>query len=152
MSLTVEIRLPGLTSGIAIELDREADLAGVPLQFVPPKPATRWRRAREAHVSLEDLREDPSLASETLDHPDGYPQSPEVRAWLRRALFFLAEHAPERRFSFRAGWSDYPSRGTAAIEVNSFFELLERGALRSDATYDVTKAEETPYLHQPGLS
>lgn len=144
MSLTVKILLPGLTSAVATDLDRAADLADVPLHFVPPKPATRWRRAREAHVSLEDLREEPSLASETLDHPDGYPQSAEVRTWLRRALFFLAEHAPAQRFSFRAGWSDYPSRGTTAIDVDSFFELLDRGALRSDATYDVTVGDAPP--------
>jgi len=87
-----EIQVPGLTQEAARELDRRADLAGLPLLFIPPRPQTRWRAARRAHVEMTDLRDDPSVASEALDHPDGWPQDRDVRERMRRAI---GENAPE---------------------------------------------------------
>ena len=145
MSSSIEVTLPGLTREAAVELDRRADLAGLPLAFVPPRPAGRFRASRPALVELQDLREDPSIASETLDHPEGWPQDDSVREWLERAVRFLGECAPEDRFMFRAGWGDSPPGSTIDTNLTTFLAKISAGELRSDQLYDVRigRSDET---------
>jgi hypothetical protein len=45
-------------------------------------------------VELIDLREDPSIGSETLGFQDGWPHDPHVRAWFLGAMRFLARARP----------------------------------------------------------
>ncbi len=68
---------------------------------------------------MKDLRDDPSIGSETLDHPDAWPQDPRVRDWLARAMQFLGEHAPERRFVFQAGWNEQAPTGAVELGLEA---------------------------------
>ena len=137
MSLFIEIELPGLTREVAIDLDRRADLAGAPFSFVTPRAPTRWRAARRAYVGMEDLREDPSIGSETLDHPEGWPKDNHVRAWLEQAIRFLGTNAPEQRFTFHAGWPEHRATSTQTLDLADFLELIVSGRIRSAQRYDV---------------
>lgn len=142
MSNSIEIEMPGVTRVAASELDRRADLAGMPFTFIPPRPAKRWASERPSRVVMEDLREDPSIASETLDHPEGWPEDAAVRQWLEQAARFLGDNAPEQRFSFRAGWGDN-QRPTSdgETELADFLEMVAAGRLRADDRYTIRSTE-----------
>jgi hypothetical protein len=138
MSLTISLRVPGLTEESAHSLSRAATLEGAPFTAVwsrgghLPRPrAGRWT------IAMHDLDSDPSVASETLDHPDGWPEAPSVRDWLARAFAFLVAQAPESRFSVSAGWGDHGSGERIAVSAEALLELVNAGRLRADVTYDV---------------
>ena len=86
---------------------------------------------------MEHLREDPSLASETLDHPGGWPENGEVCDWLLRAFAFLGEHAPEGRFAFRAGWGDNSRAGAVGLTLAELLRRVRAAELRADELYEV---------------
>jgi hypothetical protein len=89
---------------------------------------------------MEDLREDPSIASETIDYPEGWPQDAAVREWLERAASFLGDNAPEQRFTFQAGWGDNERPKTnGEIELAAFVEMIAAGQLRADRRYAVRR-------------
>lgn len=142
MSNEIEIEIPGLTAAVAVELDRRADLFGTPFTFIPPR-RTRWLAAeQEASVLVADLREEPNVASETLDHPEGWPESDEVRQWLARAARFLGDNAPQRRFTFRAGWGDHRRQmANGDIDIETFLGLIGDGRLHADERYTVHSTE-----------
>ena len=138
MTCFIRIELPGLNDDLAPALSRRADVAGVPLLFLPGQhPFTK--RGRQPSVTLNDLDEDPSIASETLDHPSGWPQSPEVRRWLTRTIEFLASSAPNQRFTFQAGWDDFavPTVALIETELSEFIASISSGALIADQRYEV---------------
>lgn len=138
MSNSIVIEMPGLTRAVAIDFDRRAQLAGAPFAFFPPRPGGWLAAERPARVVMEDLREDPSIASETLDHPDGWPQSDEVRQWLARAARFLGHGSPEQRFTLQAGWGDNERQAPdSEIELAAFVEMIAAGRLRADEQYAV---------------
>jgi hypothetical protein len=78
---------------------------------------------------MDDLRDDPSIASRVLDHPEGWPQAEQVREWLVGVVRFLAEHAPECRFTFRAGWGDHQRDGALDRDIGAFLGSIAAGAL-----------------------
>ena len=84
-----------------------------------------------------DLRDDPSVASEALDHPEGWPQDRDVREWMRRAMTFLGENAPEGRFAFQAGWLDHQREFQAEVSLETFLDVIATGGLRADQEYRV---------------
>lgn len=86
---------------------------------------------------MADLREDPCIASEALDHPEGWPQAQPVRDWLVRAIRFLAEHAPDGRFTFRAGWGDHQRTGTVELDFDAFLASIADGTLQADRRYEI---------------
>jgi hypothetical protein len=137
VSLTIDIELPGLTRDSAIALDRAADLAGTPLEFRGPRKGGRIRGPRPASVVMRDLRDDPSIASEALDHSEGWPQAQPVREWLIRVARFLAEHAPEGGFRFRAGWGDHQPSGVVELDIDAFLDAIAAGELQADRLYEV---------------
>jgi hypothetical protein len=92
---------------------------------------------------MENLREDPSLASETLDHPGGWPQDVATRQWLVRAMRFLGENAPERKFTFHAGWPEQRPTSTTEIELTTFLEIVAAGRMGADELYDVRTRSRT---------
>lgn len=142
MSNEIRIEMPGLTEAVAIELGRRADLLGAPFTFVPPRRAGRLAAERPARVVMVDLREEPDIASETLDHPEGWPQSDEVRQWLERATHFLGDNAPQQRFTFQAGWGDNQRPTTKGeIDLGAFLGLIAAGQLRADERYAVRWSE-----------
>jgi hypothetical protein len=141
MSCSIVISLPGLSEEVASELERRAELAGAPFTFRQSwRAGLLWRR-REVRLGAElaDLRDDPCIASESLDCEHGWPQDPRVREWFARAMRFLGENAPEGRFVFHAGWNEHDD---AAISVDlgleAFLERIAAGGLRSDETYAVS--------------
>jgi hypothetical protein len=139
MSMEIQIRLPGLTPELATELDRRAELAGAPFEF---HQSRRFGVVRKVElgpaVELQDLRDDPSIGSESLDFAEGWPQDPAVREWLLQAMRFLGEHAPERRFAFQAGWIEhFPAEAKVESALAAFLELIAAGRLRSRELYDV---------------
>ena len=138
MTCWITIELPGLTDELVVDLRRHADLAGAPFSFVRSKHPGR-KRGYSAHVLLDDLEEDPSIASETLDSPAGWPQPEDVRAWLARAMEFLGRWAPQQRFSFQAGWYDrsVPTVPTIEIDLAAFLSMISAGELVADQRYDV---------------
>jgi hypothetical protein len=136
LSLLIDIEMPGLTRTVAIELDRHADLTSAPFEFWPPRPR-RWRRDREPSVFMRDLREDLSISSETLDHPEGWPQDVIVRGWLERAMRFLGENAPDSQFTFHAGWPEQEWKSTIDTDLASFLEMVATGRIRTDEQYTV---------------
>ena len=142
MSCAIVIDVPGLTLDLAEELDRRADLECVPLRFVAESRTglARMRVARHPLVALQDLREDPSIASDTADSEFAWPISPEVRRWLTDAVRFLGAVAPEGRFSFHAGWTEHwdPSR-TLELTCEEFLAMIAAGSLRSDERYHVRR-------------
>jgi hypothetical protein len=86
---------------------------------------------------MTDLREEPSIASETLDHPDGWPDDMVVREWLQRAMRFLGENAPERHFTFHAGWPEQRATSIAQMDLESFLETIAAGGLQTNQRYEV---------------
>ena len=132
MSLSVFIDLPGVTRARASELDRSADLAGIPLSFSLPR-----REGDRVSVEMVHLRDDPSIASETLDHSQGWPQDPSVRRWLQRAMEFLAANAPEHRFRFHAGWTEHEPTSEVELGFDEFLERIASGRLRAQDLYVV---------------
>lgn len=139
MSMEIRIGLPGLTREVAIELARRAELAGAPFEFHPSRRLGIVRKVEVGPaVEMQDLREDPSIGSESLDFAEGWPQDPTVREWLLQAMRFLAEHAPERRFAFQAGWIEhFPAEAEVEITLAAFLALIAAGRLRSRELYDV---------------
>ena len=86
---------------------------------------------------MGDLREDPSIASEALDHPEAWPQAGPVQDWLIRAVRFLGEHAPDGRFAFRAGWGDHKRTGVVELDLDGFLASIAAGMLQADRRYEV---------------
>ena len=137
MSHDTFIGLPGLTAELAATLDRQADLEGAPFRFTTGRPAGRRRRPEPPGVMLVALRDDPSLASETLDSEHRWPQDPAVRDWLIRAAAFLGRHAPEGTFSLFSGWIEHRAESTVTLTLDEFIECIREGRLRSDEQYEV---------------
>lgn len=137
MSLSVEIDIPGLNEHSALALDRKANTSGAP--FVAPvrRSGSRFERRRSWVIDFVDLHDDPSVGSETLDHPDGWPRDKAVRVWLANAMRFLAAEVPERRFSFQAGWPEQLSSATADVSSDQFVELICSGDLKAGTRYVV---------------
>jgi hypothetical protein len=139
MSMDVRISVPGLSREAAIALDRRADLTGAPIAFHPPRgEGVILKTSVGPLVELIDLREDPSIGSETLGFQDGWPHDPHVRAWFAGAMRFLGESAPEGRFAFQAGWSEhFPPERTVELSLAAFLDRIQAGGLRSRERYDV---------------
>jgi hypothetical protein len=139
MSCTIVIRLPGLTRAVAEDLARRADLAGAPFAFIRVRRHGFLWRHEDVVLSagLVDLADDPSIASESLDFEQGWPQDPDVREWLDRAMRFLGEHAPAGAFAFHAGWTEHQNPETVAIGLDAFLERIASGGLKSNELYDV---------------
>jgi hypothetical protein len=139
MSMDIQISLPGLTRELAIELDRRADLEGAAFRFHPSRRSGTFRKVDLGPaVELEDLRDDPSIGSESLDFAEGWPRDPAVREWLLQAMRFLGENAPEGRFAFQAGWIErVPAEVEVEVTLAAFLERIAAGRLRSRELYDV---------------
>jgi hypothetical protein len=138
MSHETHLHVPGLTPEIAERIAHRADFAGAPIRCEPARDASRRHEARTAAIALVELSEDPSLASETIDHEHHWPQDPAVQEWLVRAARFLAEQAPERRFVFFSGWIEHHPTTTVAMSIDAFVTRIRAGSLRSDESYDVS--------------
>jgi hypothetical protein len=139
MSCTIDIDLPGLTRDVAEDLARRSDLAGAPFTFLRVwREGFLWRRRRVlVRAELVDLESDPSIASESLDFEDGWPQDPDVREWLGRAMRFLGEQAPRDGFVFHAGWTEHQNPVIVPLDLAAFLDRIAIGALRSSERYDV---------------
>ena len=90
---------------------------------------------------MRHLDEDPSIASESLDYPEGWPANEEVRQWLVRAIGFLGRIAPDGHFTFRAGWHDTPPRTAPPTDLDTLLGRIARGELRADELYEVRATE-----------
>jgi hypothetical protein len=139
MSCDILISLPGLTRAVAEDLARRADLAGAPFAFLQVRRHGFLWRQEEVILSAEltDLASDPSIASESLDFEQGWPQDPDVREWLERAMRFLGEHAPGGGFAFHAGWTELQNPDTVAIGLDAFLDRIASGGLKSNELCDV---------------
>jgi hypothetical protein len=120
-----------------------------PFRCAPGRDDGRWQPARDATIALVELSEDPSLASETIDHEHRWPQDPDVQEWLVRAACFLAEEAPERRFMFFSGWIEHHPATTVAMSLDAFLACIRSGTLPSDESYDVSPRPRPRPRHRP---
>jgi hypothetical protein len=91
-------------------------------------------------VDLVDLDDDPSVASETLDHPAGWPQDEAVRSWLENAVHFLATEVPGGRFSFQAGWPEQLLSAAVEVSADQLIGMIRRGDLHAGTRYVVDAA------------
>jgi hypothetical protein len=129
----------GLSRERAEELDRHARLDDAPFTFVHRRRGGILRLRAQVVVGTEltDRPDDPSLASETLDHEYGWPQDPAVREWFGGAMGFLGENVPEG-FSFNAGWTGHWDPQTIVrLDLDGFLARIAGGELRSDERYDI---------------
>jgi hypothetical protein len=133
----VQVELSGLTDAAAEAIDAAAAAHDVPVRAWPGRRGGMLRRARRPSVEIVDRDADPSIASETLDNPDGWPRDAVVAALLREALAFVGAMAPEGRFMFQAGWGDRDVSERIELGLADLLGLLDSAALVADTCYEV---------------
>jgi hypothetical protein len=139
MSFSVVIDIPELTEQSALAMGRKANTAGAPFRVVAQRSGSLFRRRQSWAIGFVDLEDDPSVASETLDHPSGWPQDEAVRRWLENAMRFLVTEAPGGRLSFQAGWPEQISSSTAQASADQFVEMTRAGDLQAGVRYVIRK-------------
>jgi hypothetical protein len=137
MSALVEVELPGLTDAVAEAIASAAAARGAPVRAWPGDHSRLLHRHGRPGVEIVDRAGDPSIASETLEHADGWPRDAAITALLHEALAFIGEVAPDGRFSFQAGWGDRRHPGHVELGLAELLGLVDAGGLLADVCYDV---------------